>query len=63
MDKQRRMGVTLPAKLCKSIETECDNNGWARSVPVKIGLECFLSATREQRIELLKKFNKRIKGS
>jgi hypothetical protein len=63
MDKQRRMGVTLPHKLCKLIEKECEDNGWMFSIPVKIGLECYLSATHEQRIELLKKFNKRIKES
>jgi hypothetical protein len=61
MDKQRRMGVTLPGKLYDQLEQECEDNGWVLSIPVKIGLECYLSATPEQRIELLKKFNKRMK--
>jgi hypothetical protein len=43
----------------KKIHVECDNNGWSHAIPIKIGLEYFLGASREQRLAMLKKYNER----
>ena len=59
--KKTQLTANIPPDMYERVSAECENNGWDRSIAMKIGLEYFLVANHEQRLALIKRHNQRSK--